>query len=101
MTAVPVPEPTPDPELGVGIDQFTAISSGWDHSCGIRADGTAACWGDNHVGQSDAPEGVFTAISAGDMFSCAIRADGTVACWGDDHGDGEKLDAPEGKFAVA
>ena len=34
---------------------FTAISSALDHSCGIRPDRTVTCWGENHVGQLDAP----------------------------------------------
>ncbi|MYG57050.1 MAG: hypothetical protein F4165_00385, partial [Acidimicrobiia bacterium] len=58
---------------------LTAISAGGayggNHSCGIRADQTIACWGSNGYGQSDAPAGQFTAIAAGGWHSCAIKTD--------------------------
>ena len=45
---------------------FTAISSGAQHTCGLREDGSAACWGDDDWGQATPPEGgAFTAISSG------------------------------------
>ncbi len=62
------------------------------HSCGLRLDGTAVCWGDNRDGQTDAPSGVFTSVSAGDAHSCGLRLDGTVVCWG------AIADAPSGVF---
>ena len=60
----------------------TVISAGDDHSCGIRADGTATCWGRNEDGQADAPTGHFTAIAAGRWHSCAVRTNRSIACWG-------------------
>ena len=57
---------------------FTAISAGGFHSCGLRSDGTAVCWGRNHDGQADAPEGAFTAMSAGGTHSCGLRTNGTA-----------------------
>ena len=45
----------PDPTLQ---GAFTAITAGDEHSCGIRTDGTAQCWGpNNYDGQADAPQG--------------------------------------------
>ena len=76
----------------------TTISAGGFHSCGIRDDGTAVCWGAKRLGQSDAPTGVFTAISAGYHHSCGIRQDGTAVCWGWNP-DG-RADAPEGVFTA-
>ncbi|WP_419946352.1 hypothetical protein [Candidatus Poriferisodalis sp.] len=38
---------------------ISAVSAGWGHSCGLRTDGTATCWGDNRLGQADAPSGSF------------------------------------------
>ena len=61
---------------------FTAIAAGGDHSCGLRTDGTAQCWGNNHDGQTDAPPGTFTAITAGGHSSCGLKTDGTAQCWG-------------------
>ncbi|MCY3963310.1 MAG: RCC1 domain-containing protein, partial [bacterium] len=60
---------------------FTAIAAGSWHSCGIRADSTAECWGSNSDGQADAPAGAFTAIAAAHTHSCGIRADNTAECW--------------------
>ena len=31
---------------------FTAVSAGLHHSCGVRTDGTIACWGSNRLGQA-------------------------------------------------
>ena len=33
-------------------ETFTAISSGMSHTCELREDGSARCWGDNSQGQS-------------------------------------------------
>ncbi len=46
--------------FGMGI---SSISAGLYHTCGVKTDGTAACWGDNAYGQLNAPAGVtFTSI---------------------------------------
>ena len=50
-----------------GGHSFTAIASGQDGSCGLKADGTAWCWGQNsngELGKGDAdPSGVPMAVS--------------------------------------
>ena len=61
---------------------FTSVSAGEFHTCGIRTDGTVACWGSNQYGQAAPPDGVFSSVSAGDRHTCGVRIDGTVACWG-------------------
>ena len=85
------------PPLGV---RFVAVSAGGSHTCGIREDGTVACWGDNASGGSTPPSGVrFVAVSAGESHTCGIREDGTVACWGDNFND--KATPPSGvRFSV-
>ena len=60
------------------------MSAGGGHSCGVRTDGTIACWGDNRRGQAVAPSGAFTTVSAGGGHSCGVRTDGTAECWGSD-----------------
>ena len=78
VTPVPTPSGTP-----VGGGGFTQISSGANHACGLRANGSIACWGSNVFGQATPPTtGVFTSISSGDAHTCALRNDGAVVCWG-------------------
>ena len=54
--------------------------------CGIRTDGTIACWdtqtADTHSLVSGLPEGTFTSIAVNNSNACAVRTDGTIACWG-------------------
>ncbi len=44
---------------------FASVSAGAYHTCGVRTDGTIACWGDNDYGQAAPPGGIFTSVSAG------------------------------------
>lgn len=72
------------------------VSSEDDHTCGLKADGTAWCWGKNDHGQlgdgtteprlTPVRVGELTglvAIAAGEGHSCAIDANGHGWCWGD------------------
>ena len=77
-------------------EKFIAISAGGrnlmhsghisyitGHTCGLRADGSAVCWGDDRAAQSDPPpDEQFAAISAGGLHTCALREDGSPLCWG-------------------
>ena len=77
---------------------FTALSSGFEHSCAVRLDGTLACWGSDVEGKARAPQGAFTSVSAGGHHTCAIRTDRTIVCWGlDDEGQSTP---PEGTFTA-
>jgi Regulator of chromosome condensation (RCC1) repeat len=37
--------------------RFVSVSAGGEHTCGVAANGTAICWGDDSVGQASVPPG--------------------------------------------
>ena len=87
---------TPIPVSGGGAPaNFASISAGYRHSCGVLANGTGFCWGNNDFGQlgngavggfSDTPVLIagftFQSISAGGDHSCGILTSGGIVCWG-------------------
>ena len=86
--AATAPSATPRPK-------FQVISAGHEHSCGLLANATVACWGDNRNGeigdgttkQAQRPRLVpglahVLAISTGNLNSCAVLANRTARCWG-------------------
>ena len=94
-----------------------AISSGREHTCGIRRnDSAVVCWGSDEYGQASPPEGErfagseeyppklsgpdrqLQSISSGARHVCGIDNDGTAWCWGDD-GYGRSSPPPGEKFA--
>ena len=107
------PTPPRRPVALGGVSKFATddgtLSTGDDHSCGLRPDGTVTCWGkvpdanrggrwSDYYGEEDAPDGKYVAIAAGDRYSCAIRTDQTVVCWGANwYG---QADPPSGKYTT-
>ena len=79
-----------------GDYNFSSISIGERHSCGILTNGSLLCWGDNAYGQlgngnsptdSNIPTSIlgnynFSIISAGRYFSCGALTNGSAFCWG-------------------
>lgn len=80
---------------------FETLSSATRHTCGIKADRTLWCWGDNSESQfgdntttnsltavqTKGPSGVgfltdVTHVETSNNYSCALKTDGTVWCWG-------------------
>jgi alpha-tubulin suppressor-like RCC1 family protein len=104
----------------------TAVSAGGDHSCALRANGTARCWGADGYGQlgdgttgdptthlrlkavqvrrAGGPLTGVTGVSAGGYHGCARREKRTAWCWGNDElaqlGDGGADSVPH-PFATA
>jgi alpha-tubulin suppressor-like RCC1 family protein len=85
------------PVAVAGGRTFTAIETGYNHSCALSAGGAAFCWGWNHSGvlgdgtslQQEHPGPVqvagglsFVAISGGGVHNCGLTADGSAYCWG-------------------
>ncbi len=79
------------------LDDFTAVSAGQTHTCGLTNAGTVYCWGQNDSGQlgngtfNDSstpvavtqPAGViFSSIDVGYIHSCALSTQGVAYCWG-------------------
>lgn len=107
--------PVPVPDL-TGISRGPRMASGLTHTCALRPDGSARCWGQHNVGQLGAgsiPWGYRSTptdvvgladaldLSAGHTHTCATLANGTVKCWGQNYhymlGDGTteiKRDTP-------
>ncbi len=82
-------------EWTVPEDDWMVISSNYDHSCGIRADDTLWCWGENEDGQLGlddtnnryAPFQIgsdhdWAQLAVGGWHTCGIRHDGSLWCWG-------------------
>lgn len=116
------------PTASPAVNQFTSITAGDEHTCGLTTGTGVVCWGANgngQVGDGTAfayrpPVGVATlqsgvqAVVANGGHSCAILSGGEVSCWGSnqagqlgDGGVGERrvpvavLGLPEPVIALA
>ena len=89
--------PQPVPTLAPP-GRFTAVSSGINHTCGLRESGQIECWGVNNYGERNAPAGRFTAVAAAITYACGLRDTGAIVCWGDLYP--ARTDAPAGRFSA-
>jgi len=74
---------------------FTQISAGSQHTCGLKTNGTIACWGDSSLGKT--PTARFVEISVGVNHACGLKASGAVECWGNNNNG--QATAPTGTFS--
>ena len=85
--------------------QAAYLSSGFAHTCGLRADGSAVCWGGEFgadEGPAHPPPGErFVSISSGYVHSCGLRADGAAVCWGAAAQDYGQAAPPRGERLVS
>ena len=56
---------------------FTAVSVGLHHTCGVQVARNLVCWGDDRFGQAASPDGTFATVSAGAWHTCGVRTDGS------------------------
>ena len=99
-------EDTPWPEATYSLvvsddhDIPEGVFESVDGGCGVRSDGTVACWYEQLA--ADVPQGEFKSVAVSDFGydACAIRTDGTITCWGDPQWGNPQLasDAPDGTF---
>jgi alpha-tubulin suppressor-like RCC1 family protein len=86
-------EPTEVTRLGTSVQQ---VSTGRDHTCAVKKDGSLWCWGRNDFGQiadgtttyQSTPNQVknlgtsVASVSAGSFHTCVVKKDGSLWCWG-------------------
>jgi len=88
--------PVPVSGLGSGV---SSIGAGRDHSCALKTDGGAWCWGSN--GQNQVGDGTtinrptpvvvsglgagVVQLSVGLRHNCVVKTDGSARCWGQNH----------------
>ena len=87
------------PQLVIGGHEWTMVSVGEYHVCGVTTSGAAYCWGYNDDGQlgdstygdtlEDGPSLVagsinWASISAGVWHTCGLSTSGVAYCWGAD-----------------
>ena len=77
---------------------YTAITTGWYHTCATDTSGQAWCWGSDSTGQlgngsadqadqywaAPAAGALLTAFAAGLRHTCGLDTSGTAWCWGSD-----------------
>jgi Regulator of chromosome condensation (RCC1) repeat len=59
---------------------FTSVAMGYGFACGIRGDGTVACWGDSTLPASAVPAGPFLKVALG-ACGCGLAPSGALVCW--------------------
>lgn len=89
------------PVTEVGATNWTQVSAGGSHTCGLRASGRLFCWGSDANGQlgdggtntnQPAPVQVaggatnWATVEAGNDHTCALKTTGRLFCWGADFG---------------
>ena len=86
----------PPYELAQGSD-YSRVFAGVGHSCALKADGAAFCWGSNSFGQlgdgtttdrdnaAEVTGGLqFSTLAVGMLHTCGITDGGRAYCWGND-----------------
>jgi hypothetical protein len=72
------PCPVTQPPAGT----FTFLSAGSGGTCGLRTDGTMACWGVSWEYPEPNPDGTTYRHISRHLRVCAVRSSGEIECWG-------------------
>jgi alpha-tubulin suppressor-like RCC1 family protein len=89
------PNPTPAQVAGA----WNSLDAGTHHTCGVKTDNTAWCWGGNLYGEvgpgtdvgppnptpTQVP-GAWSSLTTGDGHTCGVKTDNTAWCWGSNDG---------------
>jgi hypothetical protein len=76
----------PSPNTG-----FVAVAGGYEHSLGLKADGSIVAWGSNEYGQCNvpSPNTDFVAVAGGWYHSLGLKVSAPPICRGDLNCDGQ------------
>jgi alpha-tubulin suppressor-like RCC1 family protein len=89
----------PYPRRIGAFEDWSAVSAGGSHTCGIRHGGKLYCWGGDYTGQIGNGNGYdsnvispkrigsledWSNVSAGRLHTCGVRKNGKLYCWGMD-----------------
>ena len=75
---------------------FRSIAAGNYHTCALRVDNTAVCFGLSSQGQTSPSAVRFLALSAGGEFTCGLLENKRALCFGDN--SRSQLQAPNVPF---
>ena len=98
---LPVKVVNTDQTVGAAVNVVN-VGLGFEHTCGVYADGDAKCWGRNNLvqlgtniistdlPQAETPRDVYQmssamAIASGSAHSCVVLFTGQVQCWGNNN----------------
>ena len=96
-TSEPGATASPPVSSSATLAAFRSVSAGVYHNCGVKTDGSVACWGSNDEGQTTPPGGSFSSVSASRFHTCGVKTGDSVACWGSDN-EGQAT-PPGGSFS--
>ena len=66
----------------VSSGELDTLSSGYNHTCALRTDGSPICWDGYDASGDPPPNEKFVSISSGFQHTCALRSNGSPVCWG-------------------